>query len=109
VRMRGGCRGPAVVLLALVATCRGYRNPGDSEPLRRDIEDHNVASRVRIALGEDPQTAPYDGIRVSCAKGVVTLEGAVDRVDVRRRAADVASSCEGVRAVRDRLTVRRGG
>ena len=99
----------AAAVLLLVAACRGYRDPGDSEPLRRDIEDSNVASRVRIALGEHPETAPYDTIRVSCEAGVVTLTGDVDRAPVRRRAVEIASSCEGVRSVRDRLTVTTRG
>jgi osmotically-inducible protein OsmY len=99
----------ALLLLATLAACRGYRDPGDSEELRVEIEDSNVATRVRIALGEDRDTAPWDGVRVSCREGVVTLEGAVGDQAVRRRVVEVAESCEGVRLVRDRLTVTRRG
>jgi len=94
-----------LVLLA-VAGCRGYRDPGDSTELRRAIDDQNAATRVRIALGEDPQTAPYATIRVSCEEGVLTLEGTVDRAAVRDRATDLAASDPGVRKVRNRITVR---
>jgi osmotically-inducible protein OsmY len=96
---------PLLALLLLPA-CRGYRDPGDSVELRRGIEDQNAATRVRIALGEDAQTAPYAAIRVSCEDGVLTLEGAVDRAAVRDRAQDLASVDPAVRKVRNRISVR---
>jgi len=92
-------------VLVVLAACRGYRAPGDSEPLRRDIEDRLTATRVRVALGEDPQTAPYDAIRVRCVEGTVYLEGRVDRPAVRRRAEAIAASCAGVRSVKTKITV----
>lgn len=96
---------PLLALLLLPA-CRGYRDPEDSVELRRAIDDSNAATRVRIALGEDPQTAPYSTIRVSCDKGVLTLEGAVDRAAVRDRAGDLASGDSAVRKVRNRISVQ---
>jgi osmotically-inducible protein OsmY len=90
----------------LLAACRGYRDPSDSTGLKNAIDDSNAATRVRIALGEDPQTAPYATIRVSCEKGVLTLEGSVDRAAVRDRAGELASVDGAVRRVRNRITVR---
>ncbi|MCK6460971.1 MAG: BON domain-containing protein [Planctomycetes bacterium] len=97
-----------VLLLALLLlpACRGYRDPEDSVELRRSIDDSNAATRVRIALGEDPQTAPYAAIKVSCEGGVLTLEGDVDRAAVRARAGDLASVDPAVRKVRNRISVR---
>ena len=91
----------AVPLLVLLAACapRGYREPEDSAALERDISDRNIETRVRIALAKDPQTAPYDSIRVRCRNGIVTLDGAVDRAEARDRAAHVARGCDGVRGV----------
>lgn len=96
------------LLLAVLAAagCRGYRDPADSIELRRAIDDQNAATRVRIALGEDPQTAPYATIRVSCEEGVLTLEGSVDRAAVRDRATDLASADPGVRKVRNQIIVQ---
>ncbi len=96
-----------VPLALLLAACTGpgYRDPGDSEPLRKEIEDKNIATRVRIALGEDPRTALYDSIHVECVDGTVTLEGAVKSAGVKRRAVEVAQACKGVRSVRDRISV----
>jgi len=97
-----------ICLVCLFAACKGpgYRDPGDTEELRREIGDRNTATRVRIALGEDPQTAPYASIRVECVGGTVTLQGEVRSGGVKRRAVEVARSCEGVRDVRDRISVR---
>ena len=95
-----------LLALLLLPACRGYRDPEDSVELRRAIEDRNAATRVRIALGEDPQTAPSSAIRVSCEQGVLTLEGSVDRAAVRDRAADLASNDHAVRKVRNRISVQ---
>lgn len=87
-------------LLAL-ACSGGYRTPEDSAPMQRRIGDRNVETRVRVALARDPETAPYDAILVRCEDGVVTLEGSVDRPEVKRRAVAVAGACEGVERVDD--------
>lgn len=93
---------PALIgVLCLVACTRGYRDPEDSAALEREIEDENVATRVRLALGQDPVTAPYAEIAVSCAGRVVTLRGSVDREAVRHRAVEIARACDGVLDVRD--------
>jgi len=86
--------------LCLVACSRGYRDPEDSAALEREIDDENVATRVRLALGQDPVTAPYAKIRVSCAGRVVTLQGSVDRAAVRQRAVEIARASDGVLEVR---------
>jgi len=75
--------------------------------MAREIEDRNVASRVRMLLGTDPETAPYPSIRVECENGVVTLEGSVDREAVRRRAVELAKAARGVARVRDRIVIAR--
>jgi osmotically-inducible protein OsmY len=97
---------PLLLALLLLPACRGYRDPEDSAELRRSIDDSNAATRVRIALGEDAQTAPYTAIRVSCEKGVLTLEGPVDRASVRDRAGDLAAGDPAVKKVRNRISVR---
>jgi osmotically-inducible protein OsmY len=92
-------------LLMLPACGTGYRSSDESEPMRLEIEDSNIASRVRIALARDAETAPYTSIKVGCAKGVVTLTGEVDRQRIRVRAVEIAEVCEGVLSVNDRVTV----
>lgn len=96
-----------IAIPLLLASCRGsgYRDPGESDALADGIEDRNVASRVRVALATDPETAPYEAIRVVCRDGVVTLEGEVSRAAVRRRAVGLAQGCPGVARVVDKITV----
>lgn len=99
-------RAALLLLLLPVACSRGYRDPEDSAALAREIEDENVATRVRVALGTDPETAPYETIHVECREGVVRLTGVVDRGAVKRRAEEVAVSATGVRRVDNRITVQ---
>ncbi len=100
-------RRACLLVCALATACTsGYRDPGDSEKVHAAVSDRNVATRVRIVLGEDPETAPYDAIRVSCSQGVVLLQGIVDRPRVKARAQDLARGCEGAKSVDNRITVR---
>ena len=98
------------LVVLLLAGCRtGYLTPEDSAPVDRMIDDRNIESRVRMALGKDPETAPYDGIAVRCDHGVVFLEGAVDRPEVRRRAERLARGCRGVVAVENNINATGTG
>lgn len=95
-----------LLLAAAGCTGPGYRDPEDSERMRSEIGDRNIATRVRIALSEDPETAPYEEIGVFCQSGVVTLSGEVDRPEVKQRAVRIARGCQGVKKVIDRISVR---
>jgi len=102
-------RTPQVLLLLLTAaacSAPGYRDPGDSAEVTESIDDRNIASRVRVALARNPETAPYEQIVVACSKGVVTLDGEVDREQVRQRAVRIARGCEGVEKVTNSISVR---
>ena len=93
------------ILALLPLACRGYRDPEDTEEMEEHIRDKNLATRVRLALGQDPVTAPYQAIRVSCAEGEITLTGRVDKRKVKRRAAEVARAVSGVRGVDNEITL----
>ena len=56
-----------------------------------------------VSLGEDPETAPYETILVSCEKGIVRLDGKVDRSQVKRRASEVAQTLAQTGAAGDEL------
>jgi osmotically-inducible protein OsmY len=100
-------RAAVLPLVAFAACASGYRDRGDSEEMGRRIDDRNVETRVRVALACDPETAPYDPIRVRSYEGVVTLEGAVDRPEAKRRAVEVAAACDGVHEVEDLIVQAR--
>ena len=91
-----------LVLFALVGCSTGYRSPEDSKDLRRDLDDRTIESRVRIALGENPETAD-ELIEVYCADAVIYLRGSVSRAAAADRAKSIAAGVDGVRKVVDRV------
>ena len=94
----------ALLLFALLAGCSaGYRSEEDSRYLRKDLDDRTIESRVRIALGRDPETAD-EPIEVYCEDGVVYLRGSVARAAAADRATSIAKGVEAVRKVVDRIT-----
>ena len=68
------------------------------------IHDTEITSNVKIALHEDKATQPGD-IHVSTVAGVVTLRGQVPSDAVSVRAQEVAESTNGVRGVKNELSV----
>ncbi len=100
--------GRLLMLALLPLACRGYRDPEDTKELEEDIRDKNLATKVRLALGQDPVTAPYQTIRVSCREGEITLTGRVDKRAVKRRAEELARAVFGVRAVDNEITLSSG-
>jgi len=97
--------GRLFALALLPLACRGYRDPEDTKELEEHIRDRNLATKVRLALGQDPVTAPYQAIRVSCKEGEITLAGRVDKRKVKRRAEEVARAVLGVRGVDNEITL----
>ena len=69
------------------------------------IDDHGTSSRVKKALGTDPQYK-YEGVKVDTFKGTVQLSGFVDNRDQKSRAADLAKQVEGVKDVKNNITVK---
>jgi osmotically-inducible protein OsmY len=93
----------ACALMLLAACSAGYRTAEDSQELRRDLDDRTIESRVRIALGRDPETAD-EAIEVYCQEGIVYLRGSVRRAAAADRATSIAASVEGVVRVIERIT-----
>jgi osmotically-inducible protein OsmY len=68
------------------------------------IDDNALTARVKDALGHD--VYKFDGVQVTSFKGVVQLSGFVDHGEQRDRAAQIASTVQGVREVRNSITVK---
>lgn len=68
------------------------------------LPDAVVAENVRRAL-ESESAVVKESITVSITDGVVTLAGTVRGYEERALALDIALSCEGVRAVEDKLLI----
>ena len=69
------------------------------------IDDNGTSSRVRSALGKDPQYK-YDDVKVTTFKGTVQLSGFVNSREQKSRAAEITRNVENVREVVNNITVK---
>jgi osmotically-inducible protein OsmY len=69
------------------------------------IDDHGLSSAVKKALNHDT-LYKYDDVNVDTFKGVVQLNGFVNTKDQKNRAGDLATKVEGVKEVRNNITVK---
>src|SRR5215203_5338897 len=93
---------------------RGYSDPSSGpligEQHRGDIEgvpeqQEEVEQRIRTSLGEDPRTADMPRVNVEVNDGVAELRGTASSEDAKTAAGEITSSVEGVREVRNLITV----
>jgi osmotically-inducible protein OsmY len=71
----------------------------------RVVDDSVITGKVKAALVADPTTKAHQ-IEVETFKGTVQLSGFVDDAEARRRAGEVAKNVEGVKDVKNSLTLR---
>jgi osmotically-inducible protein OsmY len=91
-----------VLMLGGLAGCAG----GDKkESTGQFIDDATITARVKTAIIKDP-TLKATQINVETYKGEVQLSGFVESQADRTRAAEVARSVPGVKAVRNDLRLR---
>lgn len=79
----------------------GRHNPGHAAP---NDPDADLASRVTLALFEDPRTNEAV-IEVIDERGVITLQGSVDDPQARQAAEDIAAEQAGVISVINLLQI----
>lgn len=91
------------IFIALLATA--CTSPSRHESARESNADSAVTFRVESRLKADPVTQGST-IAVETMEGVVNLSGFVDTLKERNRALEVVRSVEGVRRVKDSLTVK---
>ena len=96
------CVGALPLLLGVTGCTTGNRY---QQSTGEYIDDHGLSSHVKKALGEDSQYK-YDGVNVVTFKGVVQLSGFVNTKDQKNRAGDLARKVEGVKDVRNNITVK---
>lgn len=93
----------AAGLLVLGATL-GLSACSTTQPPGRQVDDAALTAKVKTKLAADPEINPFK-IDVDTTAGVVTLRGRVDDSGDRTEAVKLARDTEGVRGVRDELTV----
>jgi hyperosmotically inducible periplasmic protein len=101
----------AVSASLAVAACMGDRprnqTGGSAETeVKQDTRNAALTGKVKTALAADVGLKTLK-IDVDSMGNTVTLRGAVDSEDTKRRAEQVAQGVEGVASVRNELTVRR--
>ena len=92
---------------------REYSDPS-SGPLigeqHSDVEgvgeqQEEIAQRIRTHIGEDPRTAEMPRVNVEVNDGIAELRGAAPSEDAKLAAGEIAQQVEGVREVRNLITV----
>lgn len=91
-----------LVFLSLLAGCAATSNQGSTGDY---IDDSVITAKVKTGILNDPMLKVFQ-ISVESYKGVVQLSGFVDSLKASDRAEDVASAVNGVRSVKNDLTVK---
>jgi hyperosmotically inducible periplasmic protein len=69
------------------------------------ITDDSINDAVRIKLAND-QVVKGGALRVDVKQGVVTISGAVDKMEQKTHATKVAKKVKGVKSVVNNITLR---
>lgn len=93
---------------------RGYSDPS-SGPLIGEshrgqvgdvpVQHEEIENRIRTRIGEDERTRDIPRVNVEVNDGVAELRGVAPSEDAKQAAGEIAASIEGVREVRNLLTV----
>jgi hypothetical protein len=68
-------------------------------------EQDDLEQRIRTNIGEDPRTAELPRVNVDVNDGVAELRGVAPSEDVKLAVGEIAQAVEGVREVRNLITV----
>jgi hypothetical protein len=81
----------------------GEQPTGSVEGVSEQQEE--VEQRIRTRIGEDPRTAEMPRVNVEVNDGIAELRGAAPSEDAKLAAGEIAQGTEGVREVRNLITV----
>jgi hyperosmotically inducible protein len=82
--------------------------PGEATPeTKQKMSNAGLTGRVKSALAADVGLKTLAGVDVDSANGVVTLKGHVDSNDTKKRAEAVAKKVDGVKSVKNQLSIRK--
>lgn len=100
--IKASFHGAVLGMLLLWAGCAGDRY---SQSTGEFIDSSAITAKVKAALIDDPSVKAFD-INVDTFKEVVQLNGFVDSAEQKKRAEQIAWGIEGVRGVKNNLTVK---
>ena len=81
----------------------GEQHRGSVEGVGEQQEE--VEQRIRTRIGEDPRTADLPRLNVEVNDGVAELRGPAPSEEAKQAAGEIAQETEGVREVRNMITV----
>jgi len=68
-------------------------------------QQEEVEQRIRTRIGEDPRTLGLSQLNVEVNDGVAEIRGTAPSQDAKDAVGEIAASVEGVREVRNMLTL----
>ena len=92
-------------LVGWIACSLGCAGSSTRESTGEYIDNSVLTSKVKAAIFNDPMLKVLQ-INVETFKGVVQLSGFVDSAEAAARAVEVARSVEGVKAVKNNMSVK---
>jgi osmotically-inducible protein OsmY len=100
------CVGALPILMGVTGCATA--ESGHQQTTGERIDDHNTSIRVSAALAQDIEYK-FDRVKVETFNGTVQLSGFVSSDDQKNRAGDIAGKVEGVKEVRNNITVQVSG
>ena len=94
-----------LLLVGWIAGSSGCAGTSTSESTGEYIDNSVLTSKVKMAIYNDP-TLKVLQINVETFKGVVQLSDFVDSPEAAARAVEVARSVEGVKEVKNKMSVK---
>jgi hyperosmotically inducible periplasmic protein len=92
----------AIALVSVTAGCAVFR---DQQTVGSYVDDSTVTTRVKTKFAQDP-TVSAMAIKVETFEGVVQLSGFAKSATERSMAETLARATEGVRGVKNDISVR---
>jgi osmotically-inducible protein OsmY len=77
------------------------------EKVSDGAQNATLTTKVKAALANDAGMKTVATINVDSNDGVVTLKGKVNSADVKKKAGDIAKKVDGVKSVKNELTVEK--
>lgn len=97
--------GSAVAVVAVALMGAACESTPTSESPAEYVDSSVISTKVRSKIAADDKISIFD-IDVNTFKDVVQLSGFVDNSTQKARAGQVAASVDGVRYVRNNITVK---
>jgi hyperosmotically inducible protein len=79
------------------------------EKVSSTASNATLTTKVKTALASDAGAKTMTNINVDSNNGVVTLKGKVDSADMKKKAGEIAKKVDGVKSVKNQLTVEKKG